>query len=245
MNFRQLLLNTRIRLGDTLAQRPSDRTLLLIVTSQVQSFLNQANLSAKPWAVDELTLVTVPGVEDYPVGAASEFGKPIQIRTLYQQNPAHIEQNIEFYELGEVNLDWNLPQNYGVVSYDGSPHTARGMAFFRKGGDDQVYVRVVPKPQTNAQYTILYQVGVYGATAGLDSIPILPQHHPLVEVRSAIDALPHATWNDDEKLNTEKREQLGLTLMATEKRLAFEFNEYIKTATVSRRIGWRDLCSID
>lgn len=245
MNFRQLLTNTRIRLGEPRAQRPSDLALLLMVRTQVQSFLTQANLSDKPWAVDEVPLIAVGGVEDYDVGSASQFGKPIQVRTVWP-SPNHVESTIEFFELGDINFEWDLPRDmaYGWAP-DGSPNTAQRIAFFRKAGRDQVYARIMPIPQVGATYQILYQVGVYGETESLDDIPVLPQHHALVEIRAAIDALPHAEWGDDENMNREKRKELALTLAATEGRLAKEFNNYIKTATISRRIGFRDLYAID
>lgn len=247
MNFRQLLSNTRIRLGEPRAQRPSDFALLLLVRSQVQSFLNQANLSDRPWAVSEVTLVVTGNVEDYTVASASQFGKPIQVRTQYAANPAHIESVVEFYELGDLNFDWDLPRNgasYGWAA-DGSPNTAERIAFFRKDGSDQVYARVLPIPQTSAQYQILYQVGVYGETESLDEIPVLPQHHSLVELRAALDALPLCEWDDDPARNSNMRKELAISMASTEGRLAREFNNYIKYGTVSRRVGYRDLYSID
>lgn len=245
MNFKQLLLNTRIRLGDPVAQQPSTRTLLLLISSQVQSFLNLANLSSKPWAVDEVTLIAVPGREEYVIAASSQFGKPIQVRTQNPTDLGHIETDVEFYELGDLNFDWSYPHNFNGWSYDGSPNTAARIAFFRRQGLDQVYARIIPTPQQQAQYQILYQIGVYGETASMDDIPILPQHHALIEVRSALDALPHTEWDSDSKANEAKRVELGLTLGVTERRLADEYNQYIRTATVSRRLGFRDLYSID
>lgn len=245
MNFRQLLTNTRVRLGDTLAQRPSDRTLLLIVCTQVQSFVNLANLSAKPWAIDEVTVVAIPGLEDYAIGVASQFGKPIAVRTQDPSNPSHIESVVEFTELVDLTFDWSMPRDVGGFGFDGSPHSARRIAFFRRGGSDQVWARVLPIPQTTAEYQILYQVGVYGETESLDEIPVLPQFHALIEIRSALDALPHCLWDDNAAVNADIRKELAMSLAATENRLADEFNKYIRTVTVSRRLGLRELYSID
>lgn len=247
MNLRGLLRNVRTRLGSPKSQRPSDKELLLLLSTHVQSFINRANLSAKPWAVDEIPLQVTAGVEDYPVGSASQFGKPIQVRTVFPQNPAHIERDIDFFELGDINFDWNYPKNLGNLYYnaDGSPHTALRMGFFRKSGIDQVYMRVMPIPQSAATYQVLYQIGLYGETAELDDTPIVPQHHGLIEVRTAIDALPLTEWDDSEDSNRKKREELALSLPNTEKTLNAEFLLYMQTATVSRRPSYRNMYEID
>lgn len=237
----QMKANIRLRLGGPLDQKPSDGELLLILNTQVQSYLNEVNLSAKPWAVAEVNLYAVPTVEDYAI-AATNFGKPIQVRTVYPANPAHIERDIDFFELGDLNFDWNLPKNFGNTFFnlDGSPHTAIRMAFFRRLGQDTAYVRIIPIPQLAATYQILYQIGVYGDTQGLGEVPVLPQHHSLIELRSAIAALPLSEWSGDEAYNIEKRKELALSMGADAARLERQFSEYIKTITVSRRLNYRN-----
>lgn len=242
MNVRSMLLNTRTRCGSPRVQKPDDRTLLLLLSTQIQTFVNRANLTGRPWAVDELSLIVSSGVEDYALPVDSHFGKPILVRTVYPQNPGFIETDVDFFDLGEFNFDWEYPKNFGnAFALDGSPNSAVRLAFFRKSGTDQVWVRTVPIPSTSATYQILYQVGVYGETVPFDETPLLPEHHALIETWTAIAALPHCEWDDDPALNSAKRTELGLTLDMDRQRLEFVFNRYINTTSASVRPSYREM----
>jgi hypothetical protein len=238
-----MLDNVRTRLGDCRAQKPSDRQLLLLLSTELQAFLNELAISNRPWAVDEVQLVVTSGTEDYAVATGSNFGKPIRVRTVYPSNPSYISHDVEFFELTDTNFDWELPQNFGSLMYniDGSPNTAMRMAFFRKSGLDQVYVRVVPVPQATATYQILYQVGVFGETAALADVPALPEHHQMIELRTALAALPMTEWYDESPLNSTTRKEFAAAISATLGRLEHDFNEYIKTTSGNRALGYRIL----
>jgi hypothetical protein len=118
---------------------------------------------------------------------------------------------------------------------DGSPNNAQRLAFFRKSGDDQVYVRVLPVPQQAAQYKVIYQVGVYGQTNSLDETPLLPMHHALVEVRTALAALPHAQWSTNAGDNQARRNDLRPTLLAEETMLRRNFRAYVASTGADMR----------
>lgn len=242
MNLRSMLSNSRTLCGSPKPQKPNDKTLLLILSRQLQSYINRANLSGKPWAVDELTLTVTGNAEDYPLPVDSHFGKPILVRTVYTANPSTIERDVDFVDLGDFNFDWGLPRNWGGgYSWDGSPNTAARIAFFRKSGTDQVYARVIPIPQQSAQYQILYQVGVYGETVPLDETPLLPEHHALIETWTALAALPHCEWSDDKADNSNRRRELGVTLMDERARLERNFERYLSTTSASTRPSYRGM----
>ncbi len=241
MNLRQMLSNIRTRCDDPMDQRPAERTVLLLLSTQVQRFMNKVNLSGKPWAVDELTLTTAGGVEDYPIPSDSSFGKPLGVRTVSTTDPSHIERDVDFFELGELNTGWGLPQDVGMsMSGDGSGNAAR-LAFYRKSGTDQVYVRVRPIPQAGDSYKVLYQVGVYGETVPLDETPLLPEHHALIEIRTAIALLPHCQWSEDKAENAAKRKDLAMSLAFDSADLERDFIRYVATMSASTRPSYRDL----
>lgn len=244
---RLMKLNVRTWLGDPLSQRPSDKQVYLTLFTQIQSFFNRAALSSHPWAVGELYLTVAPSQEDYPLPTDSSFGKPIQVRTVYPANPSHIERDVDFYEIEDINFDWPYPKDYGSLIFnpDGSPHTAQRMGFFRKGGNDQVYVRVIPIPAQPATYQVLYQIGDWVDYAAVDDAPMLPEHHSLIEIRSALSLLPLTWWSEDKVDNAARRRELSIALAAQESRLASEFNDYIKSTTVGRRLSYRKVMSID
>lgn len=242
MNLRQMLANVRTSCADPRTQKPSDRALLLLLSRQIQTYVNKANLTGRPWAVDELSLVVTPNTEDYALPIDSHFGKPILVRAVYPSNPALVEWDVDFVDLGAFNFNWDYPKNFGnAFSLDGSPNSAARLAFFRKSGTDQIYVRVVPVPAASATYQILYQVGVYGEGVPLDETPLLPEHHALIEVWTAIAALPHCEWDDDRAVNSEMRQALFGTLDAERQRLEATFNLYINTTSASTKPVYREL----
>lgn len=236
----------RVRLGHPRAQSPSNHDILVNLSTQIQRYMNKLALTGRTWAVDEVSLGVANGVEDYPI-AAVNFGRPIQVRTVYPQNPSYVERDIEFDELGDMNFDWPYPKNFGSLVYnvDGSPHTAMRMAFFRRGGVDQVYVRVTPIPAQPATYQILYQVGDFARSAALATVPVLPQHHDLLEIRSAISLLPVTSWSDSAQADSNKRKELAMSLTNDEQALAADFHDYIKSVGAKRRPSVRYAISID
>lgn len=240
MSIRSMLENTRTRLGEELRdQHPSTKLLLLLLSTQVQNFLTEANLSGRPWAVDELTLSIGGGTGEYVIPADSHFGKPLEAYSYYPGDTNYVARSIDFVDLGSLYTDWDSPNNSPGWSLDGSPNTAQRLAFFRKSGDDQLYVRVLPVPSQPAQYKVIYQIGVYGETEDLDTTPMLPMHHALVEVRTALAALPHAQWSTDRKDNQDRRNDLRPTLIAEETMLRLNFRAYITSMGADMRPSTR------
>jgi hypothetical protein len=241
VNFRSMLENVRTRLGEELRdQHPSTKLLLLLLSTQVQNFLTEANLSGRPWAVDEITLSFGGGTGEFTIPADHSFGKPLEVYSYYPGDPNHITRSIDFVDLGSLYSGWDHPaSSWPGWSLDGSPNTAQRLAFFRKSGDNQLYVRVLPVPQQAAQYKVIYQVGVYGETEDLNAEPVLPMHHALVEVRTALAALPHAQWSEDRKDNQDRRNDLRPTLLAEETMLRRNFRAYITTMGADMRPSTR------
>lgn len=244
-SLQNMMVNVRGRLGEPHAQHPSNHQVLLALSTHIQRYCNRLNLTGRPWAVDECSLLAVAGQEDYPV-TATNFGRPIQVRTVYPANPSHIERDIDFFELGDVNFDWPFPRDFGALSFnpDGSPHTAQRMAFFRRGGQNQCYVRLIPIPQQSAQYQILYTVGVLGDTA-LATVPVLPEHHALIEIRTAISLLPQTQWVDDNRANSDTRREYAAALKNDEVELTRDFELYISSTSGNRRMSARIVEGID
>lgn len=55
--------NVRIRLGHPKAQSPSARDILLNLSTQIQRYINKLALTGRDWAMDEVSLVMISGVE--------------------------------------------------------------------------------------------------------------------------------------------------------------------------------------
>lgn len=239
--------NTRLRLNEPRSQKPSGRAVLQAVVTKTQDLFSQLGDTGAAWAIDELQLQVVNGQQDYLLPVTSYFGKPLQVLTYYPQNTSTITRSINFTVLNDLNYDWNLPQNAAswFGNWDGTPNTAVRMAFYRKGGEDNMWVRVLPTPALSATYTITYAIGSWVDDAGLDASPVLNQFHPLIEIQSALSLLPHAEWTDDKADNRERRKELRDSLLYDEAAVKDGFQRYIRGLTddhlvdrVGARGGW-------
>jgi hypothetical protein len=243
VNFRGLLSNVRIRLDHPRAQRPSDRDLLLHLSTAIQNLLIEANLRGRYWAVDETELVVTPNTTEYLIGVEG-FGKPLEVRSINSPNSPYIDYDVEFSELGDLGFGWDYPNNYGLSGGNGGAlHNAHRIAFYHKQGN--VYARVMPTPGQSARYRIIYQIGLFGSTIPLDEELLFPEHSALVELRTAISALPSSEWHDDRAVNSDKRKELALTLSKDEAKSDTLFRHYISSQTANLQPNYRLLDDID
>lgn len=232
--------SVRLRLSEPRPQKPSGRAVLQAVCTKTQSKINQLGISGQPWAIDELILNVVGNQSDYLLPVTPYFGKVLQVLTYYPQNLGIPTRYVEFTQLNDLNYDWPYPVN--VASYmftDGSPNTAMRIAFYRKGGEDNMWCRVLPMPQLAAQYLVTYSVGSWSDDAGLESSPVLSQFHPLIEIQSALSLLPLSEWEDDPKLNISIREQLKESLLFDQAEPLDDWQRYIRSLT-SDHLSTRD-----
>lgn len=245
MNLRGILRNVRIRTRDPRAQHPSDRTLLVLLSGHVQGMLTEANLRGGYWAVDEVEVTVGPGSADYIV-PVDGFGKAIEVRAIYPANSGHHGHDVDFYSLGDMNFRaWPWPSFLPAdLHADSGPYGDPRVAFYHKQGN--VYMRVAQGgPPAGTIYRIIYQVGTFGDTVPLDEEVLMPAHTSLIEIRTAISALPHCEWFDDEDDNERRRRELALTLDRDEQRAYALFKSHAATMTAADQPTQRILDSID
>jgi len=243
VNIRGMLSGVRIHTRDPRAQQPSDRTILKKLSIEVQTFLTELNIYGRNYSVDETVLTISPNNAEYQIGL-SDFGKPIEVRTTDPGNPSYIERTIDFFELGDLHFEWDMPNDFGQSYWgDGSGHSTQRIAFYRKAGN--VFARILPVPAQPARLSILYQVGVFGSTVPLDENLIAPEHHALIEVRTAIAVLPHCEWDDNESINQTRRKELGVALGVELDRLTKTFRSNLVNQSANDAPTYRELDSID
>lgn len=222
-------------LRDPVPNQPSPRVRLNAVLRRTQSMFNRLSNTGKAWDVDEVTLSVNTNQGEYPLNVDSSFGKPLAVTTLWPGQPNHIPRDVEFFQVGNMNFNQEIPDNLasGLVGVDGSNCTAQRIAFLRKDGlADNVFVRVSPIPQQPAQYSILYSIGNWIDTAAITSSPVLTEHHQLPEVQASIDLLPSSDWwVGDEKANRGRRAELADSLNFTVRAFEDDFAKYIRTMT--------------
>lgn len=235
-SLRQLADNVRLRLGEPRINRPSKRAVMQAVVTHVQSSIfNRISSTGKGWTVDEAPLSVASGQETYTLNVGTEFGQAVDVYTVDPSNPSHIPRSIPFWNIQDLHFNWGYPNNIAssFLTPDGSPNTATRIAFYRDSVGD-VYAKVFPIPQLPASYQVLFSVGNFIDTAGIDSSPLLSEYHMLPETRAAISLLPQSQWDNDPKINAEYRKDFALSLKNDEAIFKSDFDNAIRNQTGSK-----------
>lgn len=240
--------NVRRSLGDALPMNPSLSQTWQAVIRQGQSFYNQLNNTSAAWATGEIQLTVQANVSDYQINAPN-WGKCMLVSTVDAGNPGHWERWVPFYEPQNLLLAYDGPRdgaNWFQGWIDGSQHTALGIAFLRQG--NAIIARIRPVPQASATYNILYSIGNWAANAALGSIPVLPEHHQLIEIKAALSLLPLTEWWSVDPMadNAEqvfeatrrRREQFERALIRDAAQFQFDFDNY-KRSQVSAKVTFK------
>lgn len=245
MKLRDIPTAARIELIEPLAQRPSRRYLLQLATTNLQSFFNEIQATGRPWAIGEepIILTVASGQTDYLLPVGNEFGRVMDVTTWDPSNPSHIERQVPFWELADERGNWPGPRNAQTYFYD-SKHTAQRISFYRKGFSSDIYVSVWPVPNDTSQYRILWSMGDWASQMSLDDSPLLTQHHSLLAIKTALDALPGTAWWNSEPENRIRRGELQTSLSSRLPILMQQFKRFVQNVT-QPRMTQRLVYSID
>lgn len=245
MRLRDIPTAARIELIEPLPQRPSRRYLLALTTANLQSFFNETTQTGRPWAVcDQPIILTVAsGQSEYVLPVGNEWGRPLDVTTCDPSNTSFVERQIEFTELADQKLDWDAPRN-AQTYIDSAGHTAQKMSFYKKGFQNDTYVSVWPVPQGSSSYRILYSLGNWASDMSLEDSPLLTQHHALLTIKTALDALPGSAWWEDEKDNRLRRNELQASLAGRLPIHMDQFRRFVRNVT-QPRMTYRNLYPIE
>lgn len=247
MRLRDIPTGARIELLGPYPQRPSRQYLLQLATTNTQSFFNEIQATGRAWAIGDqpIVLTVASGQSEYLLPVGNEWGRPIDVYTTDPSNSSFIERQIEFTELGDRLMDWEAPRNsQGYL--DSAGHTAQRMMFYKKAFSNDQYVSVWPVPTGSSSYKICYSVGEWATQMSLDDSPLLTQHHALIVVKTAMDALPGTSWFDhsEEQENRLRRNELRASFESRLPILMDQWKRHIKNVT-QPRMTWRNLYAIE
>lgn len=245
-SFRQMRSNVRLRLDEPRAQQPSDRAVLQKVADYAQRLINRANNTGRAWTLQETILNVTSGQDTYTLNVGSEYGKAIDIYTVDDSNPNHIERSIPFFEVQNMQFDWGVPNNAGnwFLGYDGSPNTAQRMGISRTVEGD-VVVRVFPVPQLAASYVIQFSTGFVVGNVSLDTTVLLEQHHALPETQAALSLLSRARWSDSSADDRDRRKDLSQSLQYDMEVFNKDFEDFIRSGISGAKMGHIATMGID
>lgn len=220
---------------EPLSQRPSRRYLLQLATTNLQSFFNEITQTGRPWAVcDQPIILTVAsGQSEYVLPVGDDWGRPLDVTTYDPSNPSFIERQISFFELADQKMNWDAPRN-AQTYLDSAGHTAQRMSFYKKGFANDTYVSVWPVPQGSSQYRVIYSLGNWASEMSLDDSPLLTQHHALLTIKTALDALPGSAWFEVEQDNRLRRNELESSFKGRLPIHMDQFRKFVRNVTQPR-----------
>lgn len=242
-----MLTSCRVQLLEPRPQQPSRQYLLELLSANIQSAFNEAGATGRAHAIVNTILTVSSGQGEYILNGQNT-GKILDVVTYAPNDGNWIERQIEFFDYSEMAEGWEMPRDSAnwLLSPDGLQHTAQRMAFFRKGGQQTTYVRVLPVPQASVQYRVASTIRNYGgADTSLDDDPILSNHHHYWVAVTCRDALPGTVWTDDRKADQETRANLKASFDARIATLAPQFKNDISSLTLPRDSDRQEPFSID
>lgn len=228
-SLRVMQYNVRLLLDEPRAQQPSGLSVKKKVTDYCQRLINRANNTGRAWTLDETALSVAAGQDTYTLNVGSEYGKAINVYTVDESNPNHVERSIPFFETQNLQYDWGLPDNVGswMLTGDGSFHTAQRFAISRSFEGD-VVVRVKPTPQLACSYVFQFSTGYVANSLSLDTTVLLEQHHAVPETQSAISLLSRCRWSDDIAADRDRRKDLAASLQYDLTTFNKDFEDFLR-----------------
>src|SRR5262245_9138534 len=210
--------------------RPTEPIIWTHMRQNARLLFNQALNTPVNWATAFFDLDVNDGDDIYLLGAAN-FGKDILVHTIDETDPNHVERPVRRMSLQSSLLGGNEPYLTGWGDFSqpivGSKHTAQTFVFYREDG--AVKIKVMPEPQTAAQYRIWYETSEPNTTA-LENFFTVPAGEDLLVIRTAFDCLPGAEWTGMTREEcAAKRQELGLTLGPAAKAHDEQYRRYIAT----------------
>lgn len=157
----------------------------------------------------------------------------MDVTTYDPSNTSFTERQVPFFELADQKFDFNGPRN-SQGGMDSAGHTAQRMSFYKKGFANDQYVSVWPVPQGSSSYRIIYSLGNWASEMSLDDSPLLTQHHALLVVKTALDALPGSAWFADEKENRLRRNELASSFAGRLPIHMEQFKRFVRNVTQPR-----------
>ena len=220
-------INTNISRVRSLLLNPQDNAPTLDqlwshLTMEMQNFYNELSSSFLPWTYHEQSINVTSGLTDYLV--TEPTGKILFV-IAYPENTDLTPVSLEFADLADVSSDFYL---YSPLDYGYTPDFNESInfpfpfqiAFYRK--DNDLYFRVAPFSYNLTSIKIIYSTGDWLTNLQFTDSAVLPQHHGLVEVRTALNLLPAAKWTGDAS-DQDMRANLGRTLAVQEGRYNQQF----------------------
>lgn len=231
-----MLTSARVQLLQPRPQRPTRQYLLELLSANIQSALNEANNGGRSFATATTLLTVSPGTDEYIINGQN-IGRVLDCTTWNPTDSGWIERPIDFFDWAGMTEDWGLFRDSAswMLTPDGGPHTALRIAFFKKGGAETMYARVLPVPQASAQYRVAYAIRELGGPdTPLDFEPLLSNHHHYWVAVTARDALPACQWSDDKKADQEQRANLKSSFDARIATYAPQFKNSLESLTLPR-----------
>lgn len=209
---------------------------------QIQFRYNQLTNSGAAFAYDTETITVAADTDTYTI-SSDNYGKALGLVT-YSTDDGHVERSIDFFEVQNLTFDWNQTNNAaaGYWQLDAtSTFSAERVAIYKDASTGATKLIFRPIPKAAATYVLMYSIGDWTSDATLTSSPVLTQFAPMYELPTALFSLPNAKWDDDEKVNQLKRENLKQSIMGELQMMGDSWTDF--TSGMSHaKMGMRESC---
>lgn len=229
-SYRELISQIRLNLLEPHPAKPSEPIIWNNLRQNARLLFNQALNTPVSWAIESFTLDMDENNDLYQL-QAENFGKDVLIETMDDTDPNFVGRPVRRMSLQSSPLGGNEPY---ITGFDyshtmlGEKHSAQTMVIYRDSAGN-VWVKVLPKPHTAAQYKFWYETAEPNTTALDNFFPILAGQD-LLCLSTALSCLPGAEWAGMTKQEcADKRRELGLTLGNDVKRHDDAYRRYIAT----------------
>lgn len=203
---------------------------------------NRLNNTGRPWTVKTFEFTSDPDTDTYsvatgsPAVAVADFGKPLAIvKATGDENIPYIQVLFEDYNQIDYGI---IPSGISEVTpFNVFAPSQEKIAFYRENVIDPVMkMKLNPVPQDAQTYTVSYLVGAIGRNDAITVNFAIPEHAHLVEIQNAASQLPYSKWNEDEKVNIQKREELAAGFKFQLGLLQPVFDNYVRDLSHGRPV---------
>ena len=226
MTVEEMIAQVKVLLDEPNTEHPSKRQIMQALSSNLQQYHNELQITGAPWSIKTWQLDVVPGQSEYPV-TVQDMGKPMLVLSKVS-DPLVPEREVQITNM--ENFDY--------------PHSTPAIAFYGKSALSHAYnCRIVPEPSQAASYTVWYKVGPIPFVSLTDEL-LMPEHHHLILHRTAIACLPYCRWYDfDKEYWAVKMANLGQALKYSVEQYEDSFGRWKnnqKSEQMRPRVLWGD-----
>jgi hypothetical protein len=107
MTVEEMIAQIKVLLDEPNTEHPSKRQIMINLTSNLQQYFNELQLTGAPWAIKTLTLTTSANTPEYPI-TANDWGKPMLVLQR-ESDPMIPEREVQITNIENMDYPHSTP----------------------------------------------------------------------------------------------------------------------------------------